>query len=42
MADLSHVEPMAEFAIAAVILALSIGYYLVTRASGKNSADEKE
>jgi len=33
LADFTHAEPMEEIAVGVVILALSIGYYLVTRAS---------
>jgi len=31
ISDVSEIEPMAEFAMASLILALSAGYYLVTR-----------
>lgn len=31
ISDVSDIEPMTEFAIASLILALSAGYYLVTR-----------
>jgi len=31
ISDVTEIEPMTEFAIAALILALSAGYYLVTR-----------
>jgi uncharacterized membrane protein (DUF373 family) len=33
LADITHVEPMEEIAIGAVILALSAGYFLVSRAT---------
>lgn len=38
MADMTHAEPMEEIAVGVVILSLSIGYYLVSKASARKEA----
>ena len=43
MADMTHAEPMEEIAVGIVILALSIGYFLVSKANTpKESSTESE
>ena len=40
MADITHAEPMEEIAVGVVILALSIGYFLVTKAGVGDDKDK--
>lgn len=43
LADLTHVEPLEEIAVGAVILALATGYYLVSKAtSGGNRRSDDD
>ncbi|MEJ1240899.1 phosphate-starvation-inducible PsiE family protein [Chryseolinea sp. T2] len=45
MADMTHAEPMEEIAVGIVILALAIGYFLVSKAAsveGKDSSSNAE
>ncbi len=39
MLDISDVGPMAEFAIAALIIALSAGYFLVSKSESRSGAE---
>ena len=42
LADITHVEPLEEIAIGTVILALSAGYFLVSKATALKSAESEE
>jgi uncharacterized membrane protein (DUF373 family) len=41
LADMTHAEPMEEIAVGVVILALSSGYFLVSKATAINSAESE-
>ena len=39
--DMSEVDPMSELAVAALIVALSIGYFLISRSEGESTRQEQ-
>jgi uncharacterized membrane protein (DUF373 family) len=40
--DMSEVEPMTEFAVAALIVALSLGYFLISKSDAEAERAEQE
>lgn len=38
--DMSEIDPMSEFAVAALIVALSIGYFLISRSEQESTGKE--
>ena len=42
MLDLGHPEPLVELALAALVVAFSLGYFLVTRRPGHKPADGED
>lgn len=39
--DVTHADPLSEFAVAALIIALSIGYFLVSKSEQESAIQEK-